>query len=85
MNLLRQHHAAVVPRLVQRLMQAAAEHWNQSVLKMVGLALGTLERMDTAAFDAVLGPERAHAARVAVSPPPRTQPMLDSRHFDTQR
>ena len=57
-NTLRQHHDWCVPWLVPKLLHAATEHWNQSVLKMLGTALAVLDEMDAANFEALLGAER---------------------------
>ena len=69
---LRQHHTWCVSLLVPKLLQAATEHWNQSVLRMIGTALVVLDEMDPGNFAGQLGAERAahvRATALKLNPP----------------
>jgi serine/threonine protein kinase len=57
---------------VPKLLHAASEHWNASVLKMIGTALMVLDEMDPDNFEAALGAERAahvRATALRLNPP----------------
>ena len=54
-NLMRQHHDSIVPWMIPKLLRAASEHWNQSVLKMIGSALSVLDSMDSESFERLMG------------------------------
>ena len=72
LNTLRQHQDWCLALLVPKLLQAAQEHWNQSVLKMVGTALMVLDEMEPDNFAATLGAERAahvRATALRLNPP----------------
>ena len=65
-SLLRHHQAALVPKMVPKLLSAASTHWNATVLRMIGNALQVLQEMDEAAFLQLIGPERVANVQEAV-------------------
>lgn len=57
--------------MVPKLLSAATEHWNQSVLRMIGLALQTLDEMDPEIFERLTGDrtEDIRATALKLNPP----------------
>lgn len=71
-SLLRHHQAAIVPRMVPKLLAAAAGHWNSTVIRMLGNALQVLEEMDPDAFMQIVGPEKCEEVLPDNGPPAPT-------------
>eukprot|EP00802_Teleaulax_amphioxeia_P015309 Tamp_15396.p1 GENE.Tamp_15396~~Tamp_15396.p1 ORF type:complete len:480 (+),score=95.13 Tamp_15396:119-1441(+) len=78
LNVLRQHHVWCVSVLVPKLLQASTDHWNPSVLKLIGTAISVLDEMGAETFEETLGCERAsHVRSTALKlNPPEDQEKL---------